>query len=310
MSLPKITIIIAVRNMKNKLAHAILSVLEQQYENLELLIFDGESTDGTVDIIKQHEQHITYWESSKDKGHCDACNKALERATGDLIMLLNADDELAPETLTEVAHAYRQHPSIDVISTGAKIVAIDSNGKKITLSEHVDPSTLQLTLYNVLFNPPLINARFFNRTLFQRLGKFKPIWIDGGYYISNDRYFMSNLALNGVTNHIIARPYYIYLSHAGSITFSKQHTMRINQEHLWLARQLLAEPKLTKENRGIVMQWLAKELAHQFLLLLLMRQFKTAALAAQDGIRQSGFAWLQQVVLAGWNGIRKKIVRG
>jgi len=295
--------------MKNSLAHAIQSVLVQHYGNIELLVFDGESTDGTIDVIKQYADHITYWESSKDKGHCDACNKALEKVTGDLIIMLNADDELAPDIFNQVAAVYQQNPNLDVISTGAKVITKNSAGSETIISEHIDPEKLELTLYNVLFNAPLINARFFNRTVFQRLGKFKPIWEDGGYYISNDRYFMSHLALNGVSNHIIPQPYYIYLSHAGSITFSKQHTMRINQEHVWLAQHLLTEPNLTEENHDIVTKWLAKELSHRFLLLLLMRHFKPAFIAAKDGINQCGFLWWQQVFLVGWKGVKHLITK-
>ncbi|MES2732314.1 MAG: glycosyltransferase family 2 protein [Bacteroidota bacterium] len=88
----KISIITAVYNNCSTVSHAIESVLSQDYPNIEYIIIDGKSTDGTVDIIRKFEGKISKWVSEPDKGIYDAMNKGLELATGDVIGLLNSDD--------------------------------------------------------------------------------------------------------------------------------------------------------------------------------------------------------------------------
>jgi glycosyltransferase involved in cell wall biosynthesis len=93
-SLPVFSIIVAVYNGEKYIEQTINSVLEQTYPQVQLIIIDGGSTDGTVDIIRKYDSHIHYWESKKDKGVYDAWNKALTHATGDWISFLGADDYL------------------------------------------------------------------------------------------------------------------------------------------------------------------------------------------------------------------------
>jgi len=89
---PKVSIITVVYNGEEFLEETILSVLNQSYENIEYVIIDGGSTDGTVDIIKKYEDKIDYWVSEPDKGIYNAMNKGLQVVNGDYIAILNADD--------------------------------------------------------------------------------------------------------------------------------------------------------------------------------------------------------------------------
>lgn len=93
-SLPKISVITAVYNGIDSLEPSINSVLNQTYNNIEFIIIDGGSTDGTVDIIKKYEDRIAFWVSEKDKGVYDAMNKGVERATGEWIYFLGSGDIL------------------------------------------------------------------------------------------------------------------------------------------------------------------------------------------------------------------------
>ena len=89
---PLITIITVVYNGEKFLEKTIKSVINQSYQNIEYIIIDGGSTDGTVDIIKKYEDRIDYWGSERDDGIYDAMNKGLEVSTGEGILFLNAGD--------------------------------------------------------------------------------------------------------------------------------------------------------------------------------------------------------------------------
>ena len=103
---PLISIITVVFNGEKYLEQTIKSVLAQTYHNVEYLIIDGDSTDGTIPIIKKYESQITNWISEPDSGIFDAMNKGISRASGNLINLLNADDFLEPYALEMVAEKY------------------------------------------------------------------------------------------------------------------------------------------------------------------------------------------------------------
>ena len=91
-NMPLITVVTVVRNGEKTLEQTILSVINQTYRNIEYIIIDGASTDGTLDIIKKYGDKVDYWVSEKDKGIYDAMNKGISLATGDFIALLNSDD--------------------------------------------------------------------------------------------------------------------------------------------------------------------------------------------------------------------------
>ncbi len=99
MNAPKISIVTVVRNAEQSLEQAILSVINQTYQNIEYIIIDGKSTDGTVNIIKKYEHEISYWVSEHDKGIYDAMNKALKVANGDWLYFLGADDILSSDQI-------------------------------------------------------------------------------------------------------------------------------------------------------------------------------------------------------------------
>lgn len=90
--LPKISIIIPNYNYGNYIEETILSVVNQNYPNTELIIIDGGSTDNSIEIIKKYNKHINYWISEKDKGQADAINRGLKVATGDYVAFMNSDD--------------------------------------------------------------------------------------------------------------------------------------------------------------------------------------------------------------------------
>ena len=113
--IPKISVITVVRNNKNDIEKNILSVLNQTYKNFEHIIIDGNSSDGTVQIIKKYEKKIHYWVSQKDKGLYDAMNKAIRIASGDIIGILNSDDIYYKNTLMYVKKYFEKYEDIDFL---------------------------------------------------------------------------------------------------------------------------------------------------------------------------------------------------
>ncbi|MDQ3021272.1 MAG: glycosyltransferase [Bacteroidota bacterium] len=100
---PKISIVTASFNMVDYIEETILSVIEQEYPNLEYIIIDGGSKDGTADIIKKYEHYLTYWISEPDKGLYDALQKGLSKTTGEIMAYINSDDKYYPNAFFSIA---------------------------------------------------------------------------------------------------------------------------------------------------------------------------------------------------------------
>jgi glycosyltransferase involved in cell wall biosynthesis len=109
---PLISIITVVYNGASTLEQTMLSVINQTYKNIEYIIIDGGSTDGTVDIIKKYEKHLAYWVSEPDKGIYDAMNKGIRKATGELIGIINSDDWYELDAVEKIVSYYSDSHTI------------------------------------------------------------------------------------------------------------------------------------------------------------------------------------------------------
>ena len=110
---PLITIITVVLNDKENIEETILSVLNQNYKNIEYIVIDGGSTDNTVEILKKYNEQITYWKSEKDQGLYDAFNKGLDKANGELIGFVNSGDLLTEKSLEYLVDYYKRYKNVD-----------------------------------------------------------------------------------------------------------------------------------------------------------------------------------------------------
>lgn len=113
---PLISVITVVYNGKRHLEETIQSVINQTYDNVEYIIIDGGSTDGTLDIIKKYEDKIDYWVSEKDQGIYDAMNKGLKVCQGAIVGIINSDDWYEDVTLELVSKYFNQNEKILLFS--------------------------------------------------------------------------------------------------------------------------------------------------------------------------------------------------
>jgi glycosyltransferase involved in cell wall biosynthesis len=112
-------------NQANFLERTIQSVITQKGVDLEYIIVDGGSTDGSLDIIKKYDRHLAWWVSEPDQGQTEAINKGFARAKGDILAWLNSDDTLEPGTLHEAVGWLEQHPEAGVVYADTNFIDKD-----------------------------------------------------------------------------------------------------------------------------------------------------------------------------------------
>ena len=107
--LPRISVVTPSYNQGNFVEETIQSVLDQGYPNLEYIVMDGGSTDGTLDILRKYEKRLV-WKSERDRGQSDALNKGFRMASGDIFSFINSDDVYEPGALHKVGRFFVDHP--------------------------------------------------------------------------------------------------------------------------------------------------------------------------------------------------------
>lgn len=173
----KISIITIVYNRRYCIADCIRSVLDQTYENLEYLVIDGGSTDGTQQEILPYMDRIACYISEKDGGNYDALNKGIRKATGDVIGILNSDDFFCgPDTLTKIAKAFKESGADLIYGKGLFVDKRDTGKIKRMYSSR--PFQKSLLLYGWI---PLHTTIFVRRELFLKYGLY-----DSQYSIASD----------------------------------------------------------------------------------------------------------------------------
>ena len=171
---PKISIVTPSFNQAEFIEETIRSVILQGYPNLEYLVIDGGSSDGSVEIIKKYEPWLTYWVSEPDRGQSHAINKGLDKTTGDLIAYICSDDIYLPDALTTLAKTYRNHQDYSMFTGG--IINIYENKKTIDninafpIIPTETPTDLTIIDHEKWFLPQ--PSSFFTKNVLEKVGKF------------------------------------------------------------------------------------------------------------------------------------------
>lgn len=165
MKYPLVSIVTPSFNQGHFLEETILSVLDQDYPNIEYIIIDGGSTDGSVDIIRKYENRINYWVSEPDKGQADAVNKGWQMSSGEILGWINSDDVYAPGAIGLAVSTLLATPAIGFVYGDAKV--INSDGLIIGTRKSFPFDFKKLVTFDLVLNQPTV---FLRRSLVETVG--------------------------------------------------------------------------------------------------------------------------------------------
>ena len=168
MPLPRITIVTPSYNQARFVGWTARSVFLQRYPELEYIMMDGGSTDGTAKVLEPSADRFAWFVSERDKGQSDAISRGFARSTGDIMAYLNSDDMLAPGALHTVAQFFQDHPEVDVVYSHR--CTVDEHNKVLwywLLPEHSDWYMMRWDLIPQ-------ETCFWRRRLFEKVGNVDP----------------------------------------------------------------------------------------------------------------------------------------
>jgi glycosyltransferase involved in cell wall biosynthesis len=158
---PLVSVLTVVLNDRSGLEKTIESVLAQTYENIEYIVIDGNSTDGSVDMIRTCEERIDYWVSEPDEGISDAFNKGIRLATGDIVGIINAGDWYEPNAVRNVVNMF--------LTADADIVHGKMQMWEMGIKSELVSANAEMLIWEMTLNHP---ATFIRRECYEKIGYY------------------------------------------------------------------------------------------------------------------------------------------
>lgn len=207
----KISVITVSYNAEDVIEKTILSIINQTYKNYEYIIVDGNSTDGTIDIIKKYESKITYWESSPDNGIYDAMNKAVFKSSGDYCIFMNAGDYFYNKTV--LSNIFSQDYIEDILSGIAQTI----------IRKWYPPKNNNLTLFYLIVNGFCHQATFIKRELLLK----RPY--DTNYKIISDSKFFIETIIQDNASYLELSEIICFYDNTGISSNRLRHRQEFNK---------------------------------------------------------------------------------
>ncbi len=219
---PKISVVTVSLNQADYIAESLDSILDQNYPNLEFIVIDGGSTDGTVEILNRYRERITKLVIEPDKGQSDALNKGFRMATGDVMTWLCSDDLLAMNSLFHIGHTFATN-QVDIVCGGCRVINASGNLQSLHHSSIPLNAIQQLSFGDLLnfmgnwqaghyfFQPEV----FFSREIWRRSGGY----LREHLYYAMDYDLFLRMAMAGATILHVSR----------TIASSRQHSNQKTQ---------------------------------------------------------------------------------
>ena len=203
---PLVSIITPSFNQAQYLEQTIQSVVEQDYPNLELIVMDGGSTDGSKAIIEKYAPRLSYWQSQKDGGQTDAINQGFTRAKGEVLAWLNSDDLLYPDAVSKAVEALRRYPQAVMVYGNCDLV----NGQGKFIKRFPAAQTDLGKLRQGYVHIPQ-QAAFFLAEAWKKVGPLDP-----SFFFAMDYDLWTRLAKLGPLQYIDAEPWAAFRLHGDS----------------------------------------------------------------------------------------------
>lgn len=240
-SYPLVSIITPSFNQAQFLEKTMLSVLGQDYPNIEYLVADGGSTDGSVEIIRKFEDRLAWWVSEKDRGQADAINKGFSRAKGEFIAWVNSDDYYLPEAVSQAVKALQEHPEAGLVYGNVQVV--DKDEEIINTLTYGNWQLPDLMTFHIIGQP----AVFMRRDVLEKAG-----YLDLSYHFLLDHQLWLRIGLAARYSYVPAlwaRAHY----HEGCKNLAQAAEFGKEAHRIveWMKSEPAFEPYLRKYQRRV-----------------------------------------------------------
>ena len=188
---PLVSIVTPSYNQAAYLEDSLRSVFEQDYPNIEYLVVDGASTDGSVEIIERYAKRLSWWVTEKDRGQAEAINKGLRRAKGEFVAWLNSDDLYAQGAVTKAVAVLLTNPDLGLVFSD--VFSIDAKNEVFNTMRYGDWGLMDLMSFHIIGQPGV----FIRRSVLEKAG-----YLDLDYHYLLDHQLWLRMAALAPIRHI------------------------------------------------------------------------------------------------------------